>query len=102
MHLLAYWRWDNYVRDLDEGAGFNFNSKQSRLHTAIEPGETLWLFTCLKAPPRYYYLGLKVAHKCHEPFSNARRRQVSWPSLCPTPASCPTKSWAPYACAPRA
>ena len=39
MHLLAYWRLDNYLRDLDEGAGFNFNSKQSRLHSAIEPGE---------------------------------------------------------------
>ncbi len=45
MDLLAYWRWDNYVRDLDEGAGFNFNSNQSRLHSAIELGETLWLVT---------------------------------------------------------
>lgn len=41
MHLLAYWRWDNYLRDLDEGAGFNFNSKQPRLHSAIDVGETL-------------------------------------------------------------
>lgn len=45
MDLLAYWRVDNYRRNLDEGAGFNFNSKQSRLHTAVELGETLWLFT---------------------------------------------------------
>jgi hypothetical protein len=54
MHLLAYWRWDNYVRDLDAGAGFCFNSRQPRLHSAIDTGETLWLFTCLKAPPRYF------------------------------------------------
>lgn len=45
MDLLAYWRYDNYLRDLDEGAGFNFNSNQSRLHTAIHIGERLWLFT---------------------------------------------------------
>ena len=51
MHLLAYWRLDNYLRDLDEGAGFNFNSRQGRLHSAIEPGETLWLFTVVKNPP---------------------------------------------------
>ena len=54
MHLLAYWLWDNYTSDLDEGAGFNFNSKQSRLHSAIDVGDTLWLFTALKAPTRYF------------------------------------------------
>ncbi len=42
---MAYWRWDNYVRDLDEGAGFNFNSNQSRLHSAIGLGERLWLIS---------------------------------------------------------
>ena len=45
MDLLAYWRYDNYLRDIDEGAGFHFNSNQSRLHTAIHAGERLWLFT---------------------------------------------------------
>ena len=54
MHLLAYWRLDNYLRDLDEGAGFNFNSRQARLHSAIEPGESLWLFTVVKNPPRFF------------------------------------------------
>jgi len=39
MDLLAYWRLDNYPRDLDEGAGFNCNSRQPRLHSAI--GESL-------------------------------------------------------------
>src|SRR5262249_29365125 len=47
MHLLAQWRCDNYRRDLGEGAGFNFNSKQPRLHSEIEIGEDLWLFTRL-------------------------------------------------------
>jgi 5-methylcytosine-specific restriction protein A len=36
------------------GAGFNFNSRQARLHSAIEPGETLWLFTVVRNPPRFY------------------------------------------------
>ncbi|MBL9155174.1 MAG: HNH endonuclease [Verrucomicrobiales bacterium] len=45
MNLLAYWKLSNYRRDLDQGAGFNFNSKQLRLHSAINIGETLWLFT---------------------------------------------------------
>jgi hypothetical protein len=45
MDLLAYWRHDNYLRDLDWGAGFHFNSRQSRLHTVINLGERLWLFT---------------------------------------------------------
>src|SRR5690349_9547841 len=60
MHLLAYWRLDNYLRDLDEGAGFNFNSRQERLHTAIEPGETLWLFTVVKNPQRYFVVAKLV------------------------------------------
>ena len=61
MHLLAYWRLDNYLRDLDEGAGFNFNSRQSRLHTAIELGETLWLFSAVKNPPRFFIAAKLVA-----------------------------------------
>lgn len=43
--LLAYWRWDNYVADLDAGAGFHFNSNQSRLHSEIGVGDSLWLVT---------------------------------------------------------
>lgn len=45
MDLLAYWRWDNYQYDLDQGAGFHFNSNQSRLHSEIALGERLWLVT---------------------------------------------------------
>ena len=43
--ILAYWRYDNYMRDLAEGAGFNFNSKQARLHSVLNEGESLWLIT---------------------------------------------------------
>ena len=43
MHLLAYWKWSNYVQDVKTERGFHFNSNQSRLHTAVEPGERLWL-----------------------------------------------------------
>jgi hypothetical protein len=60
MHLLAYWKLDNYLRDLDEGAGFNFNSKQSRLHSAIGIGDTLWLFTATPNPRRYYIVAKLV------------------------------------------
>jgi hypothetical protein len=60
MHLLAYWRLDNYLRDLDEGAGFNFNSKQSRLHSALHIGDTLWLFTATPNPRRYYIVAKLV------------------------------------------
>lgn len=41
--LLAYWRWDNYVADIDEGAGFHFNSNQPRLHGCLDLGDSLWL-----------------------------------------------------------
>jgi 5-methylcytosine-specific restriction endonuclease McrA len=60
MHLLAHWLIDNYLRDLDEGAGFNFNSRQARLHSEIDEGQNLWLFTRLKSPPRYYLVAKLV------------------------------------------
>lgn len=44
MHLLYYWRPDNYRRDLDYGAGFHLNQKNPLLHEAA-PGESLWAFT---------------------------------------------------------
>lgn len=43
--LLAYWRYDNYKRDLEEGAGFNFNSNQERLHSVLGHNDSLWLVT---------------------------------------------------------
>jgi hypothetical protein len=44
MHLLYYWRGDNYRRDLDYGVGFHLNQGNSLLHQ-IRLGESLWAFT---------------------------------------------------------
>jgi len=43
--VLAYWRYDNYKKDIAEGAGFNFNSNQQRLHSLLDEGDSLWLVT---------------------------------------------------------
>jgi hypothetical protein len=70
MDLMAYWKWENYVRDLDEGAGFNFNSNQSRLHSMIEIGERLWLVSGRRGQGgiRYLLLAcLQVAAKTFNP-----------------------------------
>lgn len=32
MPLLYYWRWDNYHRDLDLGAGYHLNQDNPKMH----------------------------------------------------------------------
>lgn len=84
MDLLAYWRWDNYVRDLDEGAGFNFNSNQSRLHSAIELGETLWLVTGHRQPGGMRYplvARLVIRAKTHNPPGYKYRKFRVWGNI---------------------
>ncbi len=44
MHLLYFWRGDNYRRDLDYGVGFHLNQRNPLLHQ-IGLGESLWAFT---------------------------------------------------------
>ena len=44
MHLLYFWRGDNYRRDLDHGVGFHLNQSSPRLHE-IDLGKSLWAFT---------------------------------------------------------
>jgi 5-methylcytosine-specific restriction enzyme A len=44
MHLLYYWRGDNYYKDLDAGAGYHLNQANPLLHR-IDVGESLWSFT---------------------------------------------------------
>jgi hypothetical protein len=44
MHLLYYWRGDNYRRDLDFGVGFHLNQANPLLHE-ISLGSSLWAFT---------------------------------------------------------
>ncbi len=67
---MAYWRWDIYLDDLDEGASFHFNSRQSRLHSAINIGERLWLVSGKPAEGGTQYLlvaCLQVAAKTENP-----------------------------------
>jgi 5-methylcytosine-specific restriction enzyme A len=44
MPLLYYWRPDNYLRDLDMGAGYHLNQANPLLHQ-IDLGDSLWAFT---------------------------------------------------------
>lgn len=48
MPLLYYWRRDNYLRDLDMGAGYHLNQNNALLHE-IELGDSLWAFTRTKS-----------------------------------------------------
>jgi hypothetical protein len=43
MSTLIYWKYENYRADVSRGVRFNFNSKQSRLHTATEIGEDVFV-----------------------------------------------------------
>lgn len=43
MDAIAIWNYSNYRKDLDEGAGYHFNSNQMRLHLALNLGDSLWL-----------------------------------------------------------
>ena len=47
MPLLYYWRNDNYVKDLDYGAGYHLNHSNPLLHD-IDIGDSLWAFTRVK------------------------------------------------------
>ena len=44
MHLLYYWRGDNYRADLDNGVGWHLNQGNPLLH-AVGLGESVWAFT---------------------------------------------------------
>jgi 5-methylcytosine-specific restriction enzyme A len=44
VHLLYFWRGDNYRRDLDHGVGFHLNQANRLLHQ-IGIGESVWAFT---------------------------------------------------------
>lgn len=62
-NLLAYWRYDNYKRDLEEGAGFNFNSNQDRLHSVLDVNDSLWLVTGRREPGKVgmaYYIAARL------------------------------------------
>jgi 5-methylcytosine-specific restriction enzyme A len=45
MDAIAIWNYSNYLKDIDVGAGFHYNSNQSRLHISLNIGDSLWLIT---------------------------------------------------------
>lgn len=55
MDAIAIWNYANYRKDIDAGAGFHFNSNQSRLHTALSIGDSLWLVTRMLVNGRNEY-----------------------------------------------
>jgi hypothetical protein len=57
MHLLYYWRGDNYRRDLDHGVGFHLNQANRLLHQ-IDIGESVWAFT--RRPDGRYALAAEL------------------------------------------
>lgn len=66
MHLLYYWKRENYQRDLDYGAGYHLNQRNSLMHE-IEVGESLWAFT-RNRNGRYVLAAQLVARaKTHNP-----------------------------------
>jgi len=44
MPLLFYWRHDNYIEDLENGAGYHLNSTREMLHD-VERGDSVWAIT---------------------------------------------------------
>jgi hypothetical protein len=66
MHLLYYWKRENYVRDLDYGAGYHLNQSNPLMHK-IAIGESLWAFT-RDAQGRYVLAAELIARaKTHNP-----------------------------------
>lgn len=57
MPLLFYWRHDNYVQDLDDGAGYHLNSKRAVLHE-VERGDSVWAVT--RRPDDAYVLAAEL------------------------------------------
>lgn len=55
MHLLGYWVYQNFLKDIDSGATFHYNSNQPRFHEKIELGEILWLVTGFRVEGRMQY-----------------------------------------------
>jgi hypothetical protein len=46
--ILIYWKYDNYISDNVDGFGYAFNSNQSRLHSATEIGDDVFVVGGIK------------------------------------------------------
>ena len=43
MAAIAYWKFNNYAKDTQDGFIFHFNSNQYRLHSCLDIGDDLFL-----------------------------------------------------------
>lgn len=57
MPLLFYWSYENYLSDLDEGAGYHLNSKYKVLHEA-DTGDSVWAISRL--PSGAYVIAVEL------------------------------------------
>lgn len=55
MHFLGYWVYQNFVKDIESGATFHYNSNQPRFHEKIDLGEVLWLVTGIRVNDQMQY-----------------------------------------------
>jgi hypothetical protein len=55
MHFLGYWVYQNFVKDVNSGATFHYNSNQPRFHEKIDLGEMLWLITGFRVTGQMQY-----------------------------------------------
>ena len=55
MHFLGYWVYQNFVKDIESGATFHYNSNQPRFHEKIDLGEVLWLVTGIRVNGQMQY-----------------------------------------------
>jgi hypothetical protein len=66
MHLLYFWRGDNYRHDVDHGVGFHLNQANPLLHE-IAVGESLWAFTRRRVPDGRYALAVELVLSAKTP-----------------------------------
>jgi hypothetical protein len=70
MAILIYWKYENYADDTAQGFPYAFNSKQSRLHTATELGEDVFVVSGVRRESglEIYLVGhLIISGKTHNP-----------------------------------
>jgi 5-methylcytosine-specific restriction protein A len=80
MSLLYYWRRDNYLRDLDMGAGYHLNQANPTLHQ-IEIGDTLFAITRNKLGKYVFAAKLVIRAKTINPPNFRYGRYRVWGDL---------------------
>jgi len=44
-HILAFWKFENYIEDIEVAKDFAYNSNDPKLYTLPEKGDRVWLIT---------------------------------------------------------